>query len=145
MVAETESFIILPAIAMGIILGIYEYFLMKGDEDFQGAHVFKHWLHMFPTVILACLASFNIDFFQQILGSSLPTLLQNDILLRVALGLAIAIKIHIASAVVPGASGRGMHETWYHTLLIGALVSVSPYLWPFVEPVAPTWLGGSGG
>ena len=77
-------------------------------------------------------------------GSSLPTLLENDTFLRIALGLVVAIKVFTGSAVVAGARGKGMHESWYHCLIIGALISVSPYLWPFVEPVAPTWLGGSG-
>ncbi|MSR86251.1 hypothetical protein EXS74_02555 [Candidatus Woesearchaeota archaeon] len=142
--ALTESLIILPAVGMGIILGAYELFLLKGDENFSGAHWFGHGLHIFPLIVVACLASFNIDFFQQSLGSSLPSILANDILLRVAIGLIMAIKVYAGSAVVPGAKGRGMHESLFHVLLIGALVSTSPYLWPLVEPFAPTWLGGSG-
>ena len=141
--AVTESFIILPAIAMGLILGIYELYLLKGDEDFQGSHWFSHGLHIFPVLIIGSLASFNIDFFQQMVGASLPALLENDILLRVAITLFITVKVYIGSAVVPGSSGRGMHESIIHCLIIGALIGISPFLWPFVEPIAPTWLGGS--
>ncbi|MDP3728103.1 MAG: hypothetical protein Q8R18_01480 [bacterium] len=143
-VAETQSLIILPAIAMGLVLGIYELYLLKGDEAFQGSHWFSHGLHIFPLLIIASFASFNIDLFQQMVGASLPALLENDIFLRVAIALIVTVKVYISSAVVPGASGRGMHESIIHCLIIGVLIGLSPFLWPFVEPVTPTWLGGSG-
>ena len=142
--AVTETLVILPAIGMGIILGVYELYLLHGDEAFSGSHWLTHGLtHIWPVLIVASLASFNIDFFQQIIGDSLPTLLANDLLLRIALGLVVAIKVFTGSAVVAGARGRGMHEGIIHCLIIGGLISTSPFLWPFIEPFAPTWLGGS--
>lgn len=145
-IAETESLVILPAITMGLILGVYELYLLHGDEAFGGSKWLSHGLtHIWPMLIIASLASFNIDFFQQMIGASLPALLENDILLRVAIALFVTVKVYIGSAVVAGARGKGMHEGIIHCLIIGALIGVSPFLWPFVEPVAPTWLGGSGG
>ncbi|MBI5797992.1 hypothetical protein HZA98_03770 [Candidatus Woesearchaeota archaeon] len=144
-VQATPGLIILPAIAMGILLGIYELYLLKGDEAFQGSHWLKHGLHIFPLLIVASLASFNITFFMSLVGSSLPAWLQSEILIRIVIGLLIAIKVYTASAVVPGAAGRGLHESLIHVLIIGVLVAASPYLWPLIEPIAPTWLGGKGG
>tara|TARA_Y100000310_G_C20634962_1_gene790658 strand:- start:418 stop:852 length:435 start_codon:yes stop_codon:yes gene_type:complete len=142
MATEVTGLMILPAIGLGLILGIYEMILIKGDENFSGSHWFGHGLHIFPTIVVACLISFNIGYFITMAGDSLPPLLTNELFLRIALGLVVAVKVWSASAVVPGGRGKGMHESVFHVLLIGALVAGSPYLWPFVGPYLPTWLGG---
>ena len=142
--AVTPSLIILPAIGFGLILGVIELFLIKGDEAFQGSHWFSHGLHIFPTLIIALLISMNVDFFLTQFGESLPVWLQSGLMIRIAIALIVTIKVYIGSSVVAGARGKGMHESLIHCLVIGGLVGAAPYLWPLVEPFMPTWLGGSG-
>lgn len=143
-IAQTPALIILPAIGFGIILGIVEMILIKGDEAFQGSHWFTHGLHIFPTLIIALLISMNVEYFLVQFGDSLPIWLQSGLMIRIAIALIIAIKVFTSSAVVAGARGKGMHESLFHCLLLGGLVAAAPYLWPLVEPVMPSWLGGSG-
>ena len=65
-------------------------------------------------------------------------------MLQIAIGLIAAIKIHGVSAEIKTNIGGsvGMKETWFHSLLIGALIVGSPYALPFVinAGVLPKWL-----
>ena len=141
---ETTSLMILPPIAMGIVIGTYELILIHRDENYTGSHWLGHGLHTFIPIIVGLLISFNVTTFLTMFGSSLPTWIQNELYIRIAIALIIAIKVRAVSAVVPGAAGRGMKEGWVHTLVVGIAVAVAPYVWPFIAPFAPTWLGGTG-
>src|SRR3990167_7455404 len=143
-VTETQALLILPPIAMGIIIGTYELFLIHRDENYSGSHWFGHGLHTFIPIIVGLLISFNVPLFLELAGGSLPAWIQNELYIRLAIALIIAIKVRAVSAVVPGAAGRGMKEGWIHTVVVGALVAIAPYIWPFIAPFAPTWLGGTG-
>ncbi|HIH14917.1 MAG TPA: hypothetical protein HA360_00525 [Nanoarchaeota archaeon] len=142
-VTETQALLILPPIAMGIIIGTYELFLIHRDENYSGSHWFGHGLHTFIPIIIGLLISFNVPLFLGMFGDSLPLWLQNEVYIRLAIALIIAIKVRAVSAVVPGAAGRGMKEGWIHTLVIGTAVAIAPYAWPFIQPFAPSWLGGN--
>ena len=142
-VTETQALLILPPIAMGIVIGIYELVLIHRDENFNNSHWLGHGLHTFIPIIVGLLISFNVPFFLEQFGGSLPTWIQNELLIRITIALIIAIKINAISAVVPGVAGRGMREKFIHSLVVGALVAIAPYIWPFIAPFAPTWLGGS--
>ena len=144
MATEVTSLVFLPAIAMGIVIGVYELFLIHRDENYRGSHWFAHGLHTFVPIIIGLLVSFNVPFFLEQFGSSIPAWLQSELLIRLTIALVIAIKVRAISAVVPGAAGRGMKEGWIHTFIVGGAVAVAPYAWPFIAPFAPTWLGGTG-
>ncbi len=143
--AVTETLMILPPIAMGILIGVYELILIHRDENYSGSHWFGHGLHTFIPIIVGLLISFNVPLFLSMVGDSLPSWIQNELYIRIAIALIIAIKVRAVSAVVPGAAGRGMKEGWIHTLVVGIAVAIAPYVWPFIAPFAPTWLGGTGG
>ncbi len=140
----TQTLMILPPIAMGIIIGTYELILIHRDENYSGSHWIGHGLHTFVPIIIGLLISFNVPLFLDMAGGSLPAWIQNELYIRIAIALIIAIKVRAVSAVVPGAAGRGMKEGWIHTLVVGILVAIAPYVWPFIAPIAPTWLGGTG-
>ena len=54
MATEIGSLLILPAIGMGIVIGIIEMFFLHGDEAFSGSHWLKHGLtHIFPVLIIS--------------------------------------------------------------------------------------------
>lgn len=143
--AATQTLMILPPIAMGIVIGTYELILIHRDENYSGSHWIGHGLHTFIPIIVGLLISFNVTTFLTMFGSSLPAWIQNELYIRLAIALIIAIKVRAVSAVVPGAAGRGMKEGWIHTLVVGGAVAIAPYAWPFIAPFAPAWLGGTGG
>src|SRR3989338_1573426 len=105
-VTETQALLILPPIAMGIIIGTYELFLIHRDENYNGSHWFGHGLHTFIPIIIGLLISFNVPLFLGMFGDSLPLWLQNEVYIRLA-------------------------------------VAFAPYAWPFIQPFAPSWLGGN--
>ena len=54
--------IILPAIILGAIIGLYELILIHKDENFQGSHWFTHGLHAAIWAIAATFAVINVEF-----------------------------------------------------------------------------------
>lgn len=134
--------IILPAVAMGLIIGIYEALVVHRDVTIP-THRFGHAAHALILSIVFVFVSMNAEF----VYSAIPQLakiplLGNVIVFRAIVGLIAMIKIHATSLAIRGTVGttRGMGETWFHSLLIGGLVAVSPYLYPVVKPLLPTWL-----
>lgn len=144
MVVQEVSIVFFPAIVSGAFIGLYELMLIHRDESFRGSHWLGHGLHTFIPIVLGLLVSFNVPFFLDQFGASLPVWIQNEFLIRMAIAFIIALKINAVSAVVPGAAGKGMREKFIHSLVVGSLVAVAPYVWPFVEPFLPAWAGGSG-
>lgn len=142
---ENTGIIIVPSLILGVILGIWEYTFIHADENFKGSHAFGHAMHILPFIVAATFISMNMDLFLSWVGGSLPAWLTNIYILRAVLVLVVAIKVHTGSAVVAGAKGKGMHQSWYHTFIIAIAVAVAPYIWMFLQPIAPTWMGGGAG
>lgn len=136
------EFVLMPAIVLGVVIGVYEIILIHRDVK-VAMHRFGHGVHALVFAVIATLASFNVDW----LISSLAFLqnimfLSNPLVLRIVIGLIAAIKIHGVSAAIRTTTGGavGMKETWFHSLLVGALVVVAPYAWPLLEPMMPGWM-----
>lgn len=135
--------VILPSIAMGLIIGIYEALVVHRDVTVP-THRMSHAMHALILSVVFVFASMNAEFVYSVIPqiSKIP-LLGNVIFFRVAVGLIAAIKIHAASLAIKstvGGAGRGMGETWLHSFLVGILVAVAPYLYPLVAPMLPGWL-----
>lgn len=134
--------IILPAIAMGLIIGIYEALVVHRDVTVP-THRFGHMTHALILSVVFVFVSMNGEFvYASIPALAKIPLIGNIIVFRIAIGLIAAIKIHATSLAIKGTVGttRGMGETWLHSFLIGALIAVSPYLYPLVKPMLPGWL-----
>ncbi len=134
--------IIMPAIATGLIIGIYEALVVHRDVTVP-THRMGHAAHALILSVVFVFCSMNAEF----VYSSIPQLkaiplLGNVIAFQIAVGLIAAIKIHATSLAIKGTVGstRGMGETWIHSILIGGLVATSPYLYPLISPVLPAWL-----
>jgi len=131
--------LIVPVLALGVILGLYELFAIHADMNFRGSHWFGHGLHAIGLMIIALFATMNTEFFLGITGlakTGIP-FITNALMLRIAVGLILIIKIHSISAI--GGGGRGLAEKWTHTLIITVLVVIAPYVWPFLAPILPSW------
>ncbi|MBS3155686.1 hypothetical protein J4413_00425 [Candidatus Woesearchaeota archaeon] len=135
--------IILPAIILGAIIGLYELILIHKDENFQGSHWFTHGLHAAIWAIAATFAVMNVEFAYANL-SFLQNIkyVENQWVFRGVIGLATLIKIHSASAVVKSTVGssKGLKETWTHSFIVVLLVYFSPEIWNLIEPLVSSYI-----
>jgi len=140
--AGEAGLVVLPALYVGIIIGIYEALVLHRDVRVP-THRFGHTLHAFLFAIGATFAAMNVEFMLATFSflQGIP-LLQNPIFFRAAIGIIAMIKIHAVSAAISGSVGSsvGMRERWSHSLIVGALIAASPYLWPLIEPLAAKYL-----
>src|SRR3989344_3177289 len=94
--------IIVPAIVIGAIIGLYELILIHKDENFRGSHWLGHGIHAAFFAILFTFASMNIDYVIELLpffgGWSLG-FVSSALLIRLIIGILAILKIQAASAV----------------------------------------------
>ena len=117
------NLIIMPAIIVGLILGLIELFFVHQDEGGMGW--LAHGLHAIPVMIILIFISMNLDWAFGLIG------IKNSMLLtlgaRILLGIIAIIKIQAAAAI----AGR-VGERMIHTLIIAILVVLAPYLWQYL-------------
>jgi hypothetical protein len=116
------DFVILPAIAFGLILGVIELVFLSQDE--RGLHWLQHGLHAIPTMIIFTFIAFNISW--ALAFFKIHENMTIDIIARVVVGLIAMVKVRAAAAVVKG-TGRG--ESMMHVFIIGALMMAGPFIW----------------
>lgn len=143
MALEMGSLMIMPALVMGIIIGIINLIMMIKDETGSASSVISHGATAFIWVIVFVFLSMNYTLVLSMIPSLQNGFFGNVIVIRLILGLISAIYVHVHSGLFKGARGAGMHETWLHSFGLGLLVAISPYIWPFLAPMLPTWMGGS--
>ncbi len=119
------DFLLCPALAMGIIIGIVEFGFVHADEP--GGIGFGHAFHALPWAVLAVFISMNITFVLGLLGINITENFTVDLLIRAAVAIISMIKIQMAAAI-----GRGVGEKLPHTLIIGALIFAAPYVWQYL-------------
>src|SRR3989344_4105741 len=135
--------IIIPAIILGAIIGLYELFLIHKDENFSGSHWFGHGLHAAIWAILATLAVMNVDFvYGNLTFLHSIKYLDNQWIFRGAIGLITLIKVHSASAVVKTTVGssKGLKETWAHSFVVVLLIYFPPEIWNLIGPLVNSYL-----
>ncbi len=132
----TPILIIGPSIALGVIIGAYEAIVIHRDVTVP-THRFGHMIHAFLLAILFVFCTMNTEFVLSLVGFEgiLPIFVQAGI------GLIAVIKIHgVSKAIKSAGGGAGLGETWFHSILIGALIVAAPYVYPVVEGLLPVWL-----
>lgn len=146
----SQGIIILPVVALGVILGLYELFAIHADMNFRGSHWFGHGLHAIVFMIIALFIVLNTEYFYELVGVmnwGLPAWVTNPWVFRIIVGLILNIKMHSTSSLARGGSGlaaRGLAEHWTHTTIISVLVIVSPLYMPILMQFLPGWAGGTG-
>ena len=135
--------IIGPALGLGLIIGAYEAIIIHRDVNVP-THRFGHMFHALILSVVFVFATMNTQFvFDLIPGLANIPVLGNIHVFHVAIGLLAAIKIHGTSKVIQSSSTgmvRGMSETWFHSILIGGLITAAPYVYPFIENMLPKWI-----
>jgi len=135
--------LILPAIYLGLIIGLYEWILLSRDVTVP-THKFGHAIHALIFAMVAVFASMNVDYVLSVFPSLQSIkFIGNPVVFRIAIGVITMIKIHVVSAVAPGMAGGsvGLKEKWSHSFIIAALIVASPYIWPVIQPMV-TFLPG---
>lgn len=127
---------LIPALAMGVVIGLVELFFVHADE--RGLGWLSHGLHTLPTAFIFTFIAMNLEYAASLAGFILGDRLAIDIGLRVVIGLIATFKVKAAAAIVSGRNAVG--EKLWHALIVGALIAASPYIWQFIEPFAPEFL-----
>ena len=129
--------LILPAIYLGIVIGLYEAILVHRDVSVP-AHRFGHMLHALIFALVAVFATMNVEFvFASIPALANIPLIGSPLIFRIAIGIIAMLKIHAISAAAPGMAGGsvGLKEKWSHSFIVAVLIVAAPFVWPFIEPV----------
>ena len=128
--------LIVPAIIMGLLIGLVELFFVHMDE--KGLGWLSHGLHALPAAFIFTFVAMNLGYVAGLANFSLQESFWVDLGLRVLIGLVAAIKIKSAAAIVSGRNAVG--EKLSHALIVGALIAASPYIWQLIEPVMPAFV-----
>ena len=135
--------LIWPPILLGLIIGIYEALVIHRDVTVP-THRFGHMIHALTLSVIFVFCSVNAEWAIKMFGLTKVAIISNPLMLQIAIGIIAAIKIHGVSAAIKTSIGGsvGMKETWFHSLLIGALIVGAPYAIPFVTKsgILPKWL-----
>ena len=132
------EFLLIPALVMGVIIGLVELVFVHQDE--KGLGWFTHGMHAVPVAMVFTFIAMNLHYVSNLAGYPLQENFYVDLGVRVLLGLVAAIKVKAAAAVVSGRHSVG--EKLGHALIVGALIAASPYIWAVIYPVVPAWLEG---
>jgi hypothetical protein len=127
--ATTTALIIFPAILFGIIIAFIEMIFVHSDEIGMGW--FMHGLHAFPFAILFTFISMNVSWAL----TFIPGIKENiwiDLGIRAVIAILAMLKISAAAAI----AGR-VGERFYHTLAIGGIIFIAPYVWMIIGPILP--------
>ena len=127
MVTETVTFVVIPALIMGAIIGLIELFFVHADEIGMGW--FMHGLHAIPATMLFTFVSMNMSWVHMMIPALKATFLV-DIGIRAAIAVIAMFKIQTAAAIA-GRVGERIH----HTVIIGCLIFASPYIWMVIAPL----------
>lgn len=141
MAEEALTLIIGPAIALGAIIGAYEALIIHRDVTVP-THRMGHMIHALILSMAFVFATMNTEFVLSLMPALAAIPVLGSVLgLQIAIGLVAAIKIHgVSKAVKTGGTAAGLGETWFHSILIGALIVAAPYAYPVVEPMLPNWM-----
>jgi len=98
--------LILPAIYMGLVLGLYEFFAIHKDLAFRGSHFLKHFWHSLLVTMLFIFVLMNMNFvFESIPALSTIPFLGNEIVVRVIIGLITILSEVVETAAIVGGLG----------------------------------------
>lgn len=119
----TAQLYILPAVVMGVVLGIIELIFVHADE--HGMRWLSHALHAIPIMFVFIFVSMNIGWALSLIGMHESFALSIGI--RVVVGFVAAIKIKTTAAIA-----RGVGEKNIHIIIMGILVIAAPFIWQYL-------------
>ncbi|MBN1503347.1 hypothetical protein JW930_07445 [Candidatus Woesearchaeota archaeon] len=130
MAEPATTFVLIPALIMGGIIGLVELVFVHADE--RGMGWFVHGLHALPVTMLFVFVSMNVGWALNFLHIGIAENIWVDLGVRFVIALIAMLKIAGAAAI----AGR-VGEKIIHTLIIGVLVFAAPYVWMLIGPIMP--------
>ena len=133
--------IIVPAVILGIAIGLYEAIVIHRDVQ-NPTRRFVHTVHALVLSSAFVFVSMNAKFILHLLPFlNYVPVLGTAFGLQILVGLLAAFKIHAISQVSQlGFHSSGLGETWFHSILIGGLVIATPYVYQVIKPTLPAWV-----
>ena len=126
------EFLYVAPIAVGLVIGLIELFFVHADESGMGW--LSHGLHAIPATLIFTFISFNAHWVMSFDFMSWLPEWAAIYAIPALIGLIAAIKIKAAAAI---AKGGTVGEKLWHALIIGALIAIAPFIWPFLAPMLP--------
>ena len=135
------TLIIGPSLALGLIIGAYEAIVIHRDVTVP-THRFGHMIHALILAVVFVFCTMNTEFVLKLIPALQAIPLLGTVLgAQIAIGLIAVVKVHgVSQALKTGGGGPGLGETWFHSILIGALIVAAPYVYPTVAPLLPAWI-----
>ena len=137
MAIDIATIQLIPTAVMGALAAATNLVFMVMDETGSGKNVIGHGMSAFLFVFLFTFFSMNIATIPQLLPNLQGTFFANEIAMRIIILLIATIYVHAHSSLFKGARGAGTKETWTHSLVVGGVVALAPYLWMIVGPLLP--------
>jgi hypothetical protein len=135
MATETATFIFVAPIVIGLVISLVELFFVHADE--AGLGWLSHGLHAVPVTILFTFISMNVPWVLSFSFMSWMPSWAATWAIPILIGIIAAAKVKAAAAI---ARGGTVGEKLYHALIIGALIAIAPFVWPFIAPALPAYL-----
>jgi hypothetical protein len=132
-VLSQTGLIIIPALVIGLIVGILEIIFLY--KDVPGKWV-SHGFHAFIFAIFFVFVNMNVEYIINLFGWSLPFPVY-----YIYLGIALIAFIKVYGTVIIKKPAEVTESTKkvnvsgriLHTLIISLLIAASPYIWEFIE------------
>lgn len=130
------QFEIAGILILGTIIGLLELIFVHADE--RGLGWIRHGLHALPACYIFTAISLNVPVVVNWINQPWLSGTVATIGIPVVIGLIAAIKVKSAAAITRGHGSVG--EKLGHALIIGALIALAPFIWPFIQPLLPAFL-----
>ncbi|MBI2133372.1 hypothetical protein HYU11_01680 [Candidatus Woesearchaeota archaeon] len=133
MAVAESGLVIVPALFFGAIISLAELFFVHADE--RGMGWLGHGLHAIPATMAFTFATMNVPFILQYLNQTVTVTWQIEMGVIAFVSIIAMLKVSAAAAII----GR-VGEKFHHTLMIGGLMFVSPYIWKAMGPALTNML-----
>ena len=124
------ALMIIPSLIIGGAIGIIELIFVHADE--AGMGWIMHGLHAIPATIFFTFISMNISWTLSFFNLPFTKNIMVILGIRAVVAIIAMLKISAAAAI----AGR-VGEKFVHTFIIGVLIFVAPYAWPFIATFLP--------
>lgn len=122
------EFILFPAIILGLIIGIIELFFVHADQSFRGSHWLGHGFHAIIFAMIFIFINMNVNYILNLINIAIP---YQEITVRGLVVIVAFIKIQGAAS----GAGKIVREKIWHTLIVVALITAAPFIWPLLKPI----------
>ena len=129
------EFLYIAPIVVGLVIGLVELFFVHADE--AGMGWLSHGLHAIPATLIFTFISFNVHWIMGFDFMSWMPVWAATYAIPAIVGIIAAIKIKAAAAI---ARGGTVGEKLWHALVIGLLIAIAPFVWPFIAPMLPAFM-----